>query len=68
MGLVALIFLLLALLIVISALWPNWNFTAGPVMTPNRIIGLIIALVVLFLIYLLVVTLFGGGPVVTGAR
>jgi hypothetical protein len=59
MNIVALVFLLLALLIVISAFFPSWNFTGGPVIAPNRIIGLVIALVVLFIVYLIVVALFG---------
>lgn len=64
MTLVALIFLLLALLIVIGTLFPGWNFAAGPLLSPNRIIGLIVGLVVLFIVYIVVVALFGGGPVV----
>lgn len=61
MSLVALVFLLIALLMVISAFFPNWNFAGGPVVGPNRIIGLIIGLVVLFIVYLIVVALFGSG-------
>lgn len=64
MSIVALVFLLIALLIVISAFFPNWNFSGGPVVTPNRMVGLIIALVVLFIVYLIVAALFGTAVVV----
>jgi hypothetical protein len=64
MSIVALVFLLIALLMVLGALFPSWNFT-NPVVTPNRIIGLVIGLVVLFIVYLIVVALFGSGVVVT---
>lgn len=67
MGVVALVFLLIALLMVISAFFPSWAFSAGPVVTPNRMVGLIISLVVLFIVYLIVVALFGGGPVLRAA-
>jgi hypothetical protein len=62
MTIIALVFLLIALLMVISAFFPNWAFAAGPVVSPNRVIGLVIGLVVLFVIYLIVVALFGAGP------
>lgn len=63
MSIIALVFLLIALLMVISAFFPNWNFAGGPAVTPDRIIGLIIGLVVLFLVYLIVVALFGGAGI-----
>lgn len=63
MSIIALIFLLIALLMVISAFFPAWNFGAGPVVTPNRLIGLVIGLVVLYICYLIVGALFGAGPV-----
>lgn len=64
MSIIALVFLLLALLMVISAFFPAWNFSAGAIVTPNRIIGLLISLVVLFIVYVIVQALFGVGPVV----
>jgi hypothetical protein len=63
MPIIQLIFLLIALLMVISALFPAWNFAAGPSVAVNRLIGLLIGLVVLYIVYLIVVALFGGGPV-----
>lgn len=62
MGVIALIFLLIALLMVLAAFFPAWNFSAGPVVTPGRIIGLVVGLVVLYLIYLIVLALFAGVP------
>lgn len=58
MNIVAVIFLLIALLMVIAALFPNGNFTS-PTVTVNRVIGLIIGLVLLFIVYLIVEALFG---------
>ena len=60
MGIVQLVFVLIALLVVISVLFPGWRFGAGPVLTPNTLIGLIMALLILFIVYLLVLALFGG--------
>lgn len=65
MAVVALVFLLIALLMVLTAFFPAWNFSAGPAVAVNRIIGLVIGLVVLYIIYLIVIALFGGGPVLT---
>lgn len=65
MTLVGLIFLLIALLLVVSVLFPSWNFRNGPALTVNALITLIISLLVLFVIYLLVVALFGAGPVIS---
>lgn len=62
MTIIALLFLILALITVVSWLWPNWAFTAAPVITPRTLIGLIITLIVLYLVYLVVVALFGPGP------
>jgi hypothetical protein len=59
MPVVELVFLLIALLMVISAFFPNWNFSGGPVVTANRVIGLVIGLIILFIVYLIVVALFG---------
>lgn len=63
MAVVALVFLLIALLMVLTAFFPAWNFSAGPAVSVNRIIGLVIGLVVLYIIYLIVIALFGGGPI-----
>lgn len=63
MSAIALIFLLIALCMVLSAFFPGWAFNAGPVVTPNRLIGLVIGLVVLYICYLIVLSLFGAGPV-----
>lgn len=68
MTLVGLIFLLLAILLVVSVLFPSWNFRNGLVLTVNAIVTLIISLLVLFIIYLIVVALFGAGPIISGAR
>ena len=43
---------------VIAVFFPNWNFSTV-VVTPGRLIALLIGLVVLFLVYLIVVALFG---------
>lgn len=62
MSVIALVFMLIALLMVISAFFPGWAFASGAVLAPNRIVGLLIGLVVLYLVYLIVVALFGVGP------
>lgn len=62
MGVIALVFLLIALLMVLATFFPAWNFAAGPVVAVNRIIGLVIGLIVLYVIYLIVLALFGGVP------
>lgn len=61
MSIIQLVFVLIALLMVIGAFFPNWNFQAGPVISPNRLIALLIGLLVLFVVYLIVVALFGTG-------
>jgi hypothetical protein len=60
---VQLLFLLIALLMVISAFFPSWNFAAGPAVEVSRRVGLLIGLIILYILYLIVVSLFGGGPV-----
>lgn len=67
MGIVQLVFLLIAVLMVIGTLFPDWNFSRGPVIAPNRLIALVIGLVVLFILYLIVLSLFGPGPVAHSA-
>lgn len=66
MSVIALVFLLIALLMVLSAFFPAWNFSAGPVVTANRVVGLVVGLVVLWIVYLIVLALFGAGPLLRG--
>lgn len=62
MSVIALIFLLIALLMVVATFFPSWNFAAGPAVAINRVIGLLIGLVVLYIVYLIVLALFAGVP------
>lgn len=55
---VALLFLLIALLMVVYTFFPGWSF-AAPVLSVGRIIGLVIGLVVLYIVYLLVMAILG---------
>lgn len=57
MPVIALIFLLVALLWVLSCILPNWS--GPPVVTPGSLVRCLIGLVVIFLLYLIVVALFG---------
>jgi hypothetical protein len=66
MTVVQLIFLILGLLIVLTGIFPTPSrWTEGPVVTPQRALGIVLALVLLFLIYLVFAALFGQGPVVS---
>jgi hypothetical protein len=47
----------LALIVVMYGLFPNWNLLAGPTLDSERIIVMAIALLALLLVYLLVLTL-----------
>lgn len=57
MPVIALIFLLLALLWVLACILPNWS--GPPVLTPGTLVRCVIGLIVLFVLYLIVVALVG---------
>lgn len=57
MSVIALIFLLLALLWLLYSIWPNWS--GPPVLTPWSLVRCIVGLIVLFILYLIFVALFG---------
>lgn len=61
MNLIGLIFLLLALLWVLSCILPSW--TLPLVLTPASLVRCIVGIVVLFVIYLIVTAFFGGVPI-----
>jgi hypothetical protein len=52
---VKLLFLLIALLMVVYTFFPTWNMP--PVVAIPRIIGLVVGLIVLYLVYLIVVSI-----------
>ena len=62
MNVVQLVFLLLALLYVLSCLFPGWNWPMQ--VSPPVFVRIVIGLLVIFILYLIVVALFGAGPVV----
>lgn len=54
---VGLIFLLLALLWILSCILPNWS--GPPVLTPGSLVRCIVGLIVLLILYFIVVALLG---------
>lgn len=61
LAVVQLLFLLIALLLVVNAFWPGWNFNVGPTFAVRALIVLLIELVVLYIAYLIVLAIFGLG-------
>jgi hypothetical protein len=59
--LVQVLFVLIGLAMVIACFFPNWNFSQ-PVIAMQRIFGLVVGLVVLFIIYYVVMLLLGAMP------
>jgi hypothetical protein len=57
MGILELVFLLLAVLWILSCILPNWS--GPPALTPATLMRCIIGLIVLFIVYIIVGALFG---------
>lgn len=64
MDIVALIFLVLALVMVVTAFFPSWNFDGGFVFSFGRLLALLLGLIVLYLIFLIVESMFGHALVI----
>jgi len=56
--LIQVLFVLIGLAMVVACFFPNWNFSQ-PVVVAQRIFGLIVGLIVLFILYYVVMLLLG---------